>query len=162
MSFGLLNYSSPWFPFLCLLFPIIYFHLPQIFSHFIIPSLSWPSFGSCCVWFPFINSFNSSFIRHSFNISHPSQSLTFNVPYYISPFGFCAGPKILLNNLLSNTNNFCVVFPVNTQHLDPYNTTGLITVWYSLSLVFLLICLLRNIILFAKKVLLAAAILSFI
>ena len=38
VSFGLLNYSSPWFPFLCLLFPIIYSHLPQIVSHVIIPS----------------------------------------------------------------------------------------------------------------------------
>ena len=37
VSFGLLNYSSPWFPFLCLLFPIIYSHLPQIVSHVIIP-----------------------------------------------------------------------------------------------------------------------------
>ena len=38
VSFGLLSYSSPWFPFLCLLFPIIYSHLPQIVSHVIIPS----------------------------------------------------------------------------------------------------------------------------
>ena len=86
VSFGLLNYSFPWFPFLCLLFPIIYSHLPQIVSHVIIPSLSWPSFRSCCVWFSFINAFNYSFIRHSFNMSHPTQSLTFNVPYYIFVF----------------------------------------------------------------------------
>ena len=38
VSFGLLNYSSPWFPFLFLLFPIIYSYLPQIVSHVIIPS----------------------------------------------------------------------------------------------------------------------------
>jgi len=38
VSFGLLNYSSPWFPFLCLLFPIIYSHLPQIVPHVIISS----------------------------------------------------------------------------------------------------------------------------
>jgi len=38
VNFGLLNYSSPWFPFLCLMFPIIYSHLPQIISHVIIPS----------------------------------------------------------------------------------------------------------------------------
>ena len=102
--------------------------------------------------------------------------LTFNVPYYIfmvnqvfqllvcslSPFVFCVGPKILLNNLISNTNNFCLMFSVNTQHSDLYTATGLITVWYSLSLVFLVISLLWNIFLFAKKVLLPAAILSFI
>ena len=38
VSFGLLNYFSPWFSFLCLLFSIIYSHLPQIVSHIIIPS----------------------------------------------------------------------------------------------------------------------------
>ena len=56
-----------------------------------------------------------------------------------SPFVFCVGPKILLSNLLSNTNNFCLMFSVNTQHLDPYTAAGLITVWYSLSSVFLVI-----------------------
>ena len=112
-------------------------------------------------------------------MSHPTQSLTFNVPYYTlfmvnqafqllvffclhSPFVFCVGSKILLNNLLSNTNNFCSMFSVNTQHSDPYTSTGLITVWYSLSLVFLLISLLWNIFLFAKTDLFPAAILSFI
>ena len=59
-----------------------------------------------------------------------------------SPFVFCVGPKIILNDLLSNTNNFCLMFSVNTQHSDPYTTIGLITVWYSLSLVFLVISLL--------------------
>ena len=44
-----------------------------------------------------------------------------------SPFVFCVGPKILLSNLLSNTNNFCLMFSVNTQHSDSYTTTGLIT-----------------------------------
>ena len=62
-----------------------------------------------------------------------------------SPFVFCVGPKILLNNLLLNTNNFRLMFPVNTQHSDPYTTTGLITVWYNLSLVFLVISLFWNI-----------------
>ena len=61
-----------------------------------------------------------------------------------SPFVFCVGSKILLNNLLSNTNNFCLMFSVNTQHSDPYTATGLITVRYSLSLVFLIISLLWN------------------
>ena len=94
VSFGLLNYSSPWFPFLCLLFPIIYTHLPQIISHVIISSQSWPSFRSCCVWFPFINAFNYSFIRHSFNMPHPTPATscilpglsivkTFDVPIYM-------------------------------------------------------------------------------
>ena len=117
------------------------------------------------MWFPFINAFNYSFIRHSFNMSHPTQSLSFNVPYYIfmvnqvfqllicflSSFVFCVGPKILLNNLLSNTNNFCLMFSVNTQRSYPYTATGLITVWYSLSLVFLVISLFWSIFLFAKK-----------
>ena len=68
-----------------------------------------------------------------------------------SPFVFCVGPKVLLNNLLSNTNNCCLMFSVNTQHSDPYTATGLFTVRYSLSLVFLLISLFWNIFLFAKK-----------
>jgi len=54
------------------------------------------------------------------------------------------------------------MFSVNTQHSDPYTATGLITVWYSLSLVFQVMSLLWNIFLFAKKDLLPAAILSFI
>ena len=40
-----------------------------------------------------------------------------------SIFVFCVGAKILLNNLLSNINNFCLIFYVNTQHSDPYTTT---------------------------------------
>jgi len=31
------------------------------------------------------------------------------------------------------------MFSVNTQHSEPYTATGLITVWYSLALVFLVI-----------------------
>ena len=43
-----------------------------------------------------------------------------------SPFAFCVGPNILLNIFLSNTNNFCLMFSVKTQHSYPYTTTGLI------------------------------------
>jgi len=45
------------------------------------------------------------------------------------------------------------MFSVNTQHSDPYTATGLITVWYSPSLVFLVISLLWNIFLFANVLL---------
>ena len=155
VSFVLFNYSSPSFPFLCLLFPIIYY-LIQVFSHVIFPSLSWPSFRSCCLWCPFINIFNYSVIRHSFNMSHPIQSLllmcltifSYLISFFSSsfvfclhsPFVFCVEPKILFNIFFSITNNFCLIFSFNNHLSDPYSTTGLINVWYSLSLVFLLIC----------------------
>ena len=126
---------------------MVSFPVPSV-SNYLLPSSSNSSltssshlnlrlpFGLVVCGFHFINVFNYSFIRHSFNMSHPTQSLTFNVPYYIfmvnqffqvlicflSPFFFCVGSKILLNNLISNTNNFCLMFSVNTQHSDPYTT----------------------------------------
>jgi len=45
-----------------------------------------------------------------------------------SPFAFCVGPNILLNIFLSNTNNFCLMFSVKTQHSDPYTTNETLSV----------------------------------
>ena len=75
---------------------------------------------------------------------------------------FCVGPNILLNIFLSNTNNFCLMFSVKTQHSDPYTTTDLIRALYNLVLVFLNISLLWSIFCFAKEAQLPATILSFI
>ena len=68
-----------------------------------------------------------------------------------SPFAFCVGTNILLNTFLSNTNNFCLMFSVKTQHSDPYTTTGLIRALYNFILVFLDLSLLLSIFWFAKK-----------
>ena len=78
------------------------------------------------------------------------------------PFAFCFGPNILLNIFLSNTNNFCLMFSVKTQHSDPYTTTGLIRALYNFILVFLDISLFWSIFWSAKEARLPAAILSFI
>ena len=75
---------------------------------------------------------------------------------------FCVGPNILLGIFLSNTNNFCLIFSVKTQHSEPYTTAGLIRALYNFVLVFLVIILLRSIFWFAKEARLPAVILSFI
>jgi len=62
-----------------------------------------------------------------------------------SLFAFCVGPNILLNIFLSNTNNFCLMFSVKTQHSDPYTTTGLTRALYNFILVFSDISLLWSI-----------------
>jgi len=79
-----------------------------------------------------------------------------------SPLAFCVRPNILLNIFLSNTNNFCLMFSVKTQHSDSYTTAGLIRALYNFILVFLYISLLWSIFWFAKEAQLPAAILSFI
>jgi len=64
----------------------------------------------------------------------PSQSyhwpliftLHFGAAEAAPKFAFCVGPNILLNIFLPNTNNFCLMFSVKTQHSDPYTTTGII------------------------------------
>jgi len=61
------------------------------------------------------------------------------------PSVFCVGPNIVLNILLSNTNNFCLIFSIKTQHLVPYTTTDLIKALYNFILDFLNISLLWNI-----------------
>jgi hypothetical protein len=63
---------------------------------------------------------------------------------------FCFGPNIFLSILLSNTNNFCLIFSVKVQHSDPYTATGLIRALYNFILDFLDISLLWNIFLFAR------------
>jgi hypothetical protein len=83
MSFGLLNYFFPLFPLLRPLFPVLHSHLSQVISRVVFPSLSWPSFRSCCVQFPFIYSLGHSFVWHSFYMSQPAQPFAFNVSYYI-------------------------------------------------------------------------------
>ena len=50
---------------------------------------------------------------------------------FISFIMFCA-PVFCL--ILSNTNNFCLMFSVKTHHSDPYTTTGLIRALYNLIL----------------------------
>jgi len=79
-----------------------------------------------------------------------------------SPFAFCVGPNILFNIFLSNTNNFCLMFSVKTQHSDPYTATGLMRALYNFILVFLDINLFWSIFWFAKEARLPAAILTFI
>ena len=52
----------------------------------------------------------------SYPIAFSSSSFVLSLH---SPFAFFVGQNILLNILLSNTNNFCLMFSVNTQHSDP-------------------------------------------
>jgi len=123
VSFGLLNYSFPLFPVMCLLFPIIHSQLPQIIPHIVLPFYSWSSLQSCCIRFSFVYGLGHSFIGHSFYMPHKlsrlyfvyltifSLLIAFSSSSFVlslhSPLAFCVGPNILLNIFLSNTNNFC-------------------------------------------------------
>jgi len=60
VSFGLLDYFFPFLPLLCHLFPVIHSHLPQVIPHVVVPSYSWPSLRSCCIWFPFVYGISAS------------------------------------------------------------------------------------------------------
>ena len=83
VSFGLLNYSFPFLPLLRRLFPIIHSHLPQVIPHIVLPSYSWHSLRSCCIWFPFVYGLGHSFIGHSFYMPQLAQSFVFYISYYI-------------------------------------------------------------------------------
>jgi hypothetical protein len=133
MSFGLLSYFFPLFPLLRPLFPVLHSPLSQVISRVVFPSKSWPSFRSCCVWFPFLlymfvatlsfgilstcpNQLNLLLLMcltiFSYLIAFSSSSFVLSLH---SQSAFCVGPNILLSILLSNTNNFCLIFSVKVQ-----------------------------------------------
>ena len=153
VSFGLLNYFFPLLPLLRPLFPIGHPHLPQIIPHIIFPSYSWPSFGLVAYGFHLYmvlatlslvilstcpNQLSRLYFMYliifSLLITFSSSSFVLSLH---SLLALCVGPNILLNIFLSNTNNFCLIFSVKTQHSDPYTTTGLIRALYNFILVFL-------------------------
>ena len=124
----------------------------SIIPHVVFPSYSWPSLQSCCIRFPFVyglatlslvilftcpNQLSRLYFMYltifSLLIAFSSSSFVLSLH---SSLAFCVGPNILLNIFLSNTNNFCLMFFVKTQHSDPHITTGLIRALYNFSLVF--------------------------
>ena len=151
----MLNYFFPFLPLLRLVFPIIHSHLPQVIPHIVFRFYSWPSLRSCCIRFPFVYGLSLVILSTCpnqpsrlyfmyltmFSLLIASSSSSVVLSLY-SPFAFCVGPNILLNIFLSNTNNFCLMFSVKTQHSDPFTTTGLTRALYNFILVFLDISLL--------------------
>ena len=61
-------------------------HLLQIISDVIFPSRLGPSCWSSCEWFQFVYSFYYASFGHSIYVSKPTQSLGFNIIYYVTVF----------------------------------------------------------------------------
>ena len=66
-----------------LFYPFYKFHLSQVVPDVVFTSGLRPSHWSPCRWFPFVYfPYNTGF-RHSIYVSKPTQSLGFNIIYYI-------------------------------------------------------------------------------
>ena len=66
--------------------PLHNLHLLQIIPDIIFPSRLGPSSWSSCEWFPFVYSFYYASFGHSIYVSQPTQSLGFNIIYYVPVF----------------------------------------------------------------------------
>ena len=85
-SLGLLNNVIPFKAILDLSCPFYKFHLFQGIPDVIFPSGLGPSYWSSCEWLPFVCFLYSTSFRLSTYVSKPTQSLGFNIIYYIPVF----------------------------------------------------------------------------
>jgi len=85
-SLGLLDNSLPFKAVLYLFCPLHKLHLLQIIPDIIFPSKLGPSCWTSCEWFPFVYSFYYANFGHSIYVSKPTQSLGFNIIYYVPVF----------------------------------------------------------------------------
>jgi len=66
--------------------PFYKLHLFHIIPDIIFPSGLGPSNWSTCNWFPFVYFLHDTDFRHSIYVSKPTQSLSFNIIYYVPVF----------------------------------------------------------------------------
>ena len=66
--------------------PFYEFHLFQVIPDINFPSGLRPSYWSSCEWFPFVYFLYSTSFSHSIYVPKPTQSLSFNIIYYVPVF----------------------------------------------------------------------------
>ena len=85
-SLGLLNNSLPFEAILDLFCSFYEFHLLQVVPDIVFPSGLGSSYWSSCEWFSFVYFLYNTSFRHSIYVSKPTQSLGFNIIYYVPMF----------------------------------------------------------------------------
>ena len=84
VGLGLLYNTPPGLSIPCSVSPFVYTHLSQVRGHVIQPSHFWSSSSSCCIQFS-VHLFWDCGVLHSFYMTTPSYSLTFNKPDNVLP-----------------------------------------------------------------------------
>jgi hypothetical protein len=85
-SLGLLNNTLPFKAILDLSCPFDNFHLFQVIPDIVFSSGLGPSYWSLCEWFPFVYLIYNTSFGHYIYVSKPTQSLGFNIIYYVPVF----------------------------------------------------------------------------
>ena len=88
LGLGLLYNMPPSFSVPCSISPFVYTHLSQLHGHVIQPSHSRSSSSSCCIQLSIQHLFCDCGVLHSFYVTKPSYSLTFNKPNSILSFDY--------------------------------------------------------------------------
>ena len=150
MGFGLLNNILPFFSIYCQFSPSSHSQHLKISFSFLFPSFHGSSPSSCPFQFLGEDLFGYSILLHSLQVTKPTYPLPFypfyNVFSFVQLFKFLICPAfpfpifafrtyVLLNIFLSKISRACSSFFVKVHVSALYNSTGLISVLYSLILV---------------------------